>query len=508
MALLPKFFISNRNQNVNKQNPIIKKKIDYKKINNKKNKSIVSNREELDAKAREIILSAKDEAIKIREQAVQETKEKLASLQRDQDVLEKNQRDLLVRQEEIVKRKEDLENLKTRLSKKEKDLEDEINKFSDKLEKVSSLSREEAKKILLEETKSKIQGQLAKLIKDLEDEATTNADEKVQDILVDAMRMGATDYVAEFTVSTVPLPSEDVKAKIIGKEGRNIRSFETKSGVDVDMDETPGMVRLSCFDSVRREIARVALTRLIKDGRIQPSRIEEYLEKSRQEIERVMYKEGEKLCHMVGSYNLPREVIAKLGRFKYRSSYGQNMITHTLEETRIGIYLAHELKANVDTVRLGCLLHDIGKVIDETEGSHVESGVKFLKKYNLPQAVIDAVAQHHEDEEFSSNESIIVYIADAISGARPGARRENYEEYIKRIKRLEEIAKGYSEVDEAFAIQAGREVRVVVNSSKADDDRCVTLATEIRDQIQDNLTYPGTVKINVIRETRSSAVAK
>lgn len=501
MALLPKFFITKRQPQAVQPKATFPPKI-IKKAETKDNQAA------LDAKAREIILTAKDEAVKIREQAISESKNKLFEIQKQQESLEKNQRELLNQQSQLAHEKEEVISLKEKLSKKEEELEQKITKFSQKLEKVSSLSKEEAKKILLQETKNKSQAQLAKLIKDLEDEAANTADDKVQDILVDAMRMGATDYVAEYTVSTIPLPDESVKAKIIGKEGRNIRSFENKSGVDVDMDETPGMIRLSCFDSVRREIARVALTRLIRDGRIQPSRIEEYIDKAGEEIERIMYKEGEKLAHMVGAYNLPREIIARLGRFKYRSSYGQNMITHTLEETRIGIYLAHELKADVDTVRLGCLLHDIGKVIDEADGSHVESGVKFLKKYNLPQVVVDAVAQHHEDEEFSSNESIIVYIADAISGARPGARRENYEEYIKRIRRLEDIAREYPEVAEAFAIQAGREVRVVVNPAKASDDRCVTLASEIRDQIQENLTYPGTVKVNVIRETRVNAVAK
>jgi ribonuclease Y len=273
------------------------------------------------------------------------------------------------------------------------------------------------------------------------------------------------------------------------------------------LDESPGSVRLSSFDSVRREVARQALKRLIADGRIQPSRIEEYVERARTDIEKVMFEEGKKLCHAVGAYNVPRELIAYLGRFKYRSSYGQNMIAHTLEETKIGIKLAKEVGANADTVRLGCLLHDIGKVVTDEEGSHVELGVKLLKKFNMPQTVIDCVAQHHEDTPFTSQEAIVVYIADAISGARPGARYENYDEYVKRLESLEQIALDQKGVQEAYAIQAGRELRVIVNHQKLSDEESVVLADKIRDRIKNEMTYPGTVTVNVIREVRSQAVA-
>ena len=322
------------------------------------------------------------------------------------------------------------------------------------------------------------------------------------------MKHGATEYVAEFTVSTVQLPNDEIKGRLIGKEGRNIRAFERATGVDLDLDDSPGTVRLSSFDSVRREVARQALKRLIADGRIQPSRIEEYVDRANKEIEKVMFEEGKKLCHAVGAYNVPREVMAYLGRFKYRSSYGQNMIAHTLEETKIGIALAHEVGANVDTVRLGCLLHDIGKVVTDEEGSHVELGVKLLKKFNMSQPVIDCVAQHHEDEAFTSNESVLVYIADAISGARPGARYENYEEYVKRLENLEKIAGEYKGVKESYAIQAGRELRVLVNYKELSDDETIVLAEKIRDRIKNEMTYPGTVTVNVVREVRASAVAK
>ncbi|OGD71802.1 ribonuclease Y [Candidatus Collierbacteria bacterium RIFCSPLOWO2_01_FULL_50_23] len=419
------------------------------------------------------------------------------------------------KQQELIRQDEQLNRARIGLDEETKKAEkmraDLVSKQEDlvkKLEKIASLTTDEAREILIKEVQKKSAGQIAKTIKEAEEKAKSESDELAKEILVDAMRAGATDYVAEFTVSTVAIPDEETKGRIIGKDGRNIRVFEKVSGVDISMDETPGEVRLSSFNSVRREIARVALTRLIKDGRIQPARIEEYLDRARQDVERIMFQEGEKLCHAVGVYNLPREIIAMLGKFKFRSSYGQNMIAHTLEETQIGIRLAQEVKANVDTVRLGCLLHDIGKVIDDIEGSHVELGVKFLKKFNLPEAVVDAVEQHHEDREFSSKESVLVYVADAISGSRPGARHENVEDYIKRLNRLEEIANSKEGVQESFAIQAGRELRVVVTPEKVPDEQLPILASTIKDEIQNSLTYPGTVKVTVIRETRASDVAK
>jgi ribonuclease Y len=321
------------------------------------------------------------------------------------------------------------------------------------------------------------------------------------------MKHGATDYVPEYTISTVSLPSEESKGKIIGKSGRNIHAFERVTGVDLDLDTTPTEVRLSCFDPVRREIARISLERLIKDGRIQPTRIEEVVAKVRSEIDKITFEAGKKLCHDVGVYNLPVDLMKMLGKFKYRFSYGQNLIAHTLEETKIGIKLAHELKADVNVVKLGCLLHDIGKVSDEEDGSHVDLGVKIAQKYGMPQAVVDCIAQHHEDEPFSGVEQMLVYIADAVSGARPGARYENYDEYVQRLQKLEEIATAYDGVKQAYAIQAGREIRVLLDPEQSRDDDVTTLATKIRDEIKEKMTYPGTVTVNVSRETRSQAVA-
>lgn len=463
---------------------------------------------QIQAQAREIILEAKDEAIRIKDQAVKDVKVRLEEIEARAKSLTQKQQELTRQDEQNNRARIGLDEESKKLEKLKADMVGKQEELVKKLEKIASLTTDEARDILIKEVQKKSAAQIAKAIKEAEEKAKSESDELAHEILVDAMRAGATDYVAEYTVSTVSIPDEETKGRIIGKDGRNIRVFEKLSGVDISMDETPGEVRLSSFNSIRREIARVALTHLIKDGRIQPARIEEYLERARHDVERIMFVEGERLCHAVGVYNLPRDLIAMLGKFKFRSSYGQNMIAHTLEETRIGIRLAQEVKANVDTVRLGCLLHDIGKVVDDIEGSHVELGVEFLKKFNLPADVIDAVAQHHEDKEFSSRESVLVYIADAISGSRPGARHENVEDYIKRLARLEEIANSHEGVEETFAIQAGRELRVVVTPEKVPDEQLPILASAIKDEIQNSLTYPGTVKVTVIRETRATDVAK
>ena len=378
----------------------------------------------------------------------------------------------------------------------------------DKLEKVAGLTREEAKSWLLKQLDDQLAEEVARRIKEATEKAKAEAEEKAKEVLVEAMRHGATNYVPEYTVSTVKIPDEDVKGRIIGKEGRNIRAFERATGVDLDLDETPGEIRLSSFDPIRREVAKMALRNLIADGRIQPSRIEEEVVRARREIARITSEEGKKLAQAVGVYSLPTELLEILGKFKFRFSYGQNMIAHTLEETKIGIALAAELKANVDTVRLGCLLHDIGKVVTDEEGSHVELGVKLLQRFHVPQPVIDCVAQHHEDTEFTSVEAMVVYIADAMSGARPGARYEDYEEYAKRLRKLEETAKSFAGVAEAYAIQAGREVRVMVQPEELSDAATVKLAHDLKFKIEKELTYPGTVRVTVIREVRATEVAK
>jgi len=462
---------------------------------------------EAQARAREIIVEAKDEALAIRTKAEQD-------LRLQSKTLEEQQRSLDQKIDRIDQRLSQLDERDQNLEKNKKELNDQRTKLDtarqevlEKLESVSGMTQDEAKGALFESLEKKLAKEMATFIRQKEEETKNEAQERVKEILIDAMKHGATDYVAEYTVSVVQLASEEDKSRIIGKAGRNIRTFERVTGVDVDLDVSPTEVRLSCFDPVRREIARISLERLVKDGRIQPARIEEIVKKVATELDRIMFEEGKKLCHEVGIYNLPSELMQLLGRFKYRFSYGQNLIAHTLEETQIGIKLAHELGIDVNVVKLGCLLHDIGKVSPETEGSHIELGVKIAKKYGLPKAVVDCIAQHHEDEPFTSPESMVVYISDAISGARPGARYENYEEYVKRLEKLETIAMEYSEVDHAFAIQAGREIRVILIPEKSKDDDVQVLAMKIRDRVKNEMTYPGTVTVTVIRETRNQQVA-
>lgn len=474
-----------------------------KKVSSQVTKKLLS---EAQAKAREIILEAKDEALSVKDHARQEASRLQNSLNLAKNKLQSQRNELDRLQARLDERqrliKQQQEQAEERLNQIDKVKQKQI----EALESVSNLTVQEAKQQLLKLVESRSLADAAKIIKSAEEKAHEEADTKAKEILVDAMYAGATDYVPEYTVSVIKLPDEETKGRIIGKDGRNIRTFEKVTGVDVDLDEEK-VIKLSSFDSVRREVARVALERLIRDGRIHPTHIEEFVERSRRDIERVMLKEGDRLCHAVGVYNLPKPLVLLLGRFKYRTSYGQNMIAHTLEETRIGMKLASEVGADLETVKLGCLLHDIGKAVPDQEGSHVDLGVKVCKKYNLPQAVIDCVAQHHEDEEFSAIESVIVYIADAISGSRPGARYENYEEYVERLKKLEDIAKKHKSVKEVYAIQAGREIRVILEPEKISDAAMTKLAADIKDEIQSTMSYPGTVKVTLIRETRASAIA-
>lgn len=452
--------------------------------------------------ARQMVIDAKDEAFRIKREAEEESRrvrQEALSIQQRLGAKEESIADKLNLLEE---RQKQFNTTETQITKRLTDVEKLRNDLIAKLEKAANLTREEAKTLILSAVEDKLKEDIAKRIREAETLAKQTAEEKVREILIEAMRHGATDYVAEYTVSTIKIPDEDFKGRIIGKEGRNIRAFEMATGVDVDLDEE-GVIRLSSFDSVRREIARVTLEKLIKDGRVQPVRIEELIDQTRKEVEKVMYIEGEKLCHAVGVYNMPTDKIALLGRFKYRFSYGQNMIAHTLEETKIGIALAHELGADVNIVRLGCLLHDIGKVITDKEGSHVQLGVDLLRKNGMPQQVIDCVASHHEDIQFPSLEAVIVYIADAISGARPGARYEDIEEYVKRLKSLEDTATSFPGIEKAYALQAGRELRVIVDPGKLDDAAVTVTSKKIAQEIEKKFpTYPGQIKITVIRELR------
>lgn len=404
------------------------------------------------------------------------------------------QQDILILEKKLIEKEEKLEREHHNLNRR-------IEEYKEKLGEISGLTREEAKQQLLAEVEKQETKAIARIIKEREEEAKQTAGRKVQEILVDCMRHGALDYIAEYTVSTIKVEEEDVKGRIIGKEGRNIRAFEQATGVDVNLDED-GVIKLSSFDQVRREIARRALEKLLKDTRIQPFRIEEVVKQTKEEVEKVMFEEGEKLAHAAGVFNVPVDLLAILGRFKFRTSYGQNLVVHTLEETKIGVHIALELGLDANIVRVGCLFHDIGKVV-EGEGSHVKLGVELLKRYNIPEAIVDCVAQHHEDKPFSSLESVVVHIADAISGARPGARYEDYENYAKRLSEMEDMAKQYEGVEDAYAFEAGRELRVIINPGKLDDSQTVIIANKIREEVNKALVVPGEVKVTAIREFRA-----
>jgi len=377
------------------------------------------------------------------------------------------------------------------------------DEYREKLSKVARMTPDEAKKALLDEVQQDLIGEIAKKIRAAEEKIKEEAHEKALEVLLDAMKQGATGYVAEYTVSSVTVPNEDAKGRIIGAGGRNIRTFEKEAGVEIEIDET-NEIRLSSFDSVRREIAKRALEILIKDARIQPSRIEEVIRQVKASMEEVLLEEGKKICHECGVFNLPVELMRLIGRFRFRTSYGQNLGIHTIEETKMGIAIAQEIGANSDVVRLGCLLHDVGKIITNEEGNHIELGVNLLKKYGMPKEVIACVAEHHEDKPFSSNESVIVWMADAISGSRPGARYEPHEDYVKRMTNIEAVAKGFPGVDTVYAFQAGRDVRVIVNPDEVDDDKLTVLAHDIARKLEAEASYAGQIKVSVIREVRAT----
>lgn len=478
----------------------------------KKFTSIGRDREELLKNARQeaenIVLRAKQEAVSIKSEADNQARKVATDALEVEKRLAKKEQTVEDKENQVNRERQSVQDSKNHMDRMRRELEEKKEQMLLKLEKIAGLTKDQAKDLLLTGWEEKLKGEVAKKIKNAEEEVKAKVEDKAKTMLVDAMRYGAIDYVAEYTLSVINLPSEDFKGRIIGKEGRNIRAFELATGVDVDLEEE-GVIRLSSFDATRREIARLSLETLIKDGRIQPPRIEEIVKKVRSDVEKTIFKAGEELAHKVGVFNLPSEITQALGRFKYRYSYGQNMIAHTLEETKIGIALAHELGVDVNVVKLGCLLHDIGKVITDKEGSHVDLGVELLKKHRFPQKVIDCVAAHHEDVPFTSIEAIIVYISDAVSGGRPGARHEDFEEYLKRIKTIEEAAKTKKGVREAYALQAGRELRVIVRPDEVTDDEAVVLAENIREELESKFdVFPGQIKVTVIRESRAEATTK
>ncbi len=460
------------------------------------------------AKAREYVIEAKDEALKIKTEAENEARRiKSEAIEAEKGItilkaeVEAKARDLEEKSKNIKRAKETVDRMN-------EEAEELLKSRKTELEKVSMLSRQEAVDQILKQLDKDLATEKGKKIKEMEEEVSRTVNEKAKQLMVEAMRYGATDYVVEYTSSKVALPDEELKGRIIGKEGRNIKKFEELAGVEFDMDSNSSEIMISSFDPIRREVAKVSLERLIKDGRIQPARIEDIVEQTRADIDHLIQKAGEDLCHRVGAYSIPKELVYMLGKFKYRFSYGQNMIEHTLEETKMGIAIAHELGVNVETVKLGCLFHDIGKIVTEDDGTHVQLGVDLLRKHGIDEKVVNCIAEHHEDRPFTSIESAVVNLVDHVSGARPGARGEDYESYVKRMKALEEAATHFDGVDKAYAISAGREVRVFVQPDKVDDASTAFLAREIAKKIELEQTYPGVVKVTVIRETRVTETAK
>lgn len=462
-----------------------------------------------DAKKREASLEVKEETIKVRHDFEKETKERRAELQ-------KYEQRVLSKEETVEKKATTLERKEQSLASKEKNIETEKAQLQElqakhlqELERISGLTSDQAKEQLLSAVKEDVKHETAMYVKEMETRAKEDARKKAKEYVVTAIQKCAVDHVAETTISLVQLPNDEMKGRIIGREGRNIRSIENATGVELIIDDTPEAVVLSSFNPVRREIARIALEKLIVDGRIHPARIEEMVEKATKEVETMMREEGEAATLELGVHGIHPELVRLLGRMKFRTSYGQNALKHSMEVAQLSGLLAAEIGVDVRMAKRAGLLHDIGKSIDhEVEGSHVELGVNLCKKYKENPIVINAVASHHGDEEPESLIACLVQAADAISAARPGARSETLESYTTRLKQLEEIADSFQGVDKTFAIQAGREIRVMVVPEQISDDDMILLARDISNQIEENLDYPGQIKVNVIRESRVVDYAK
>ena len=462
-----------------------------------------------ETKKREAMLEAKEESMRTRNELEKETKERRAELQRyERRVLAKEE--TLDKKTEAIERKEaGFAAREEQLAKKRAEVEELSVRRVQELERISGLTSEQAKEYLLKTVEDDVKHETAKLVKEMEARAKEEANRKAKDYVVTAIQKCAADHVAETTISVVQLPNDEMKGRIIGREGRNIRTLETMTGVDLIIDDTPEAVILSGFDPIRREVARIALEKLIVDGRIHPARIEEMVEKAQKEVETMIREEGEAATLEVGVHGIHPELVRLLGRMKFRSSYGQNALKHSIEVAHLSGLLAGEIGVDVRPAKRAGLLHDIGKSIDhEMEGSHIQIGVDLCKKYKESQIVINAVEAHHGDVEPTSLIACIVQAADTISAARPGARRETLETYTNRLKQLEDIANSFKGVDKSFAIQAGREVRVMVVPDQVDDASMVLLARDISKQIEAELEYPGQIKVNVIRESRVTEYAK
>ncbi|MBQ9120030.1 MAG: ribonuclease Y [Lachnospiraceae bacterium] len=462
-----------------------------------------------ETKKKEALLEAKEESIRTKNELEKEAKDRRAEVQRyekrvlaKEETLDRKMESLEKKESKLVSREQELERIRA-------EVEESHAKQIAELEKISGLTSEQAKEYLIKTVEDEVKHETAVLIKDMEARAKEEADKKAKDLVVTAIQKCAADHVAESTISVVQLPNDEMKGRIIGREGRNIRTIETLTGVDLIIDDTPEAVILSSFDPIRREVARIALEKLIVDGRIHPARIEEMVEKAQKEVETMIREEGEAATLEVGVHGIHPELVRLLGKMKFRTSYGQNALKHSIEVAILSGLLAGEIGVDVRTAKRAGLLHDIGKSVDhEMEGTHVQIGVDLCRKYKESPIVINAVEAHHGDVEFQSLIACIVQAADTISAARPGARRETLETYTNRLNQLEDIANGFKGVDKSFAISAGREVRVMVVPDQVNDDEMVLLARDLSKKIEDELEYPGQIKVNVIRESRVTDYAK
>ena len=467
----------------------------------------------------------------VKKEAALEAKEEVHKLREEFDVEVKNRREELKKSEErLVQREEFIDKKDLYLDKKQEEIDTRAKQLEEKdqklelaileqekvkekmvkeLEKVAALSRDEAKSILINQMTDEARHDAGKYVKQIEDEAKEDAKKKAENIIGLAIQKCATDVTSEMTVTSVAIPNEEMKGRIIGREGRNIRAIEAATGVDLIIDDTPETITVSCFDPIRREVARLALEKLILDGRIHPTRIEEIVEKVKRDVDQTIKQAGENAVDESGVYGIHPELVKILGRLKYRTSYGQNVLKHSLETCYIAGLLAAEIGADVKVAKRGGLLHDIGKALDhEVEGTHVSIGVELAKKYRESPAVVHCIEAHHFNVEFNSVEAILVQVADAISSARPGARRETMENYVKRLEQLESISNSFKGVEKSFAIQAGREVRIIVKPEEISDENAMYLAKDIAKKIEDEMEYPGQIKVNVIRESRFTETAK
>ena len=480
-----------------------------KRLQNSLEKKAEAELEEAKVKAKETVLTAKDEATSIVAEAQKEEKERKQELRQLEDRLAKKEDGLDARARDLDRTVANLESKENAIKERTTKVEELHEKTVKELERIAGLTRDEAKKAIFEELQTSYRGELADAMAKLEREREENLEAKSLEMLTTAIQRYARNGIADITTSVVNLPDEEIKAKIIGREGRNIRTFERLTGVEVIIDESPESVLLSSFDPMRRELAKMALEKLLKDGRIQPAKIEEKVEEARQELEARVQKIGEEAAYEVGVTGLPKEILYLVGRLNFRTSYGQNVLTHSIEMAHIAGMIAAELHLNVDVTKKGALLHDIGKAVDhEVEGTHVEIGRKLLKKYNVDEAIIHAMESHHEEYPYATPEAYIVTAADAISAARPGARRDTLEKYVKRLEDIEKAVNSFDGVKQSYAVSAGREVRVFVVPEKIDDFGALELAKKIAQKIQTDVQFPGEIKVTVIREVKAVEYAR